>query len=180
MTLAELLAVLLILIALVGLVVPLLSGAAEDARETATRANLARLREVISRYQLDNEKRLPRPGYSGLNNPPHRLDKPQLRYLFINPGLAVAPGSPESTTNTYDPVARKGWRGPYLLSDTPQYKLDVSRNFTRAYGEDGDPTAIDGWGNPLVILETVNGPELRSAGRDGVLLTSDDLTLPLY
>jgi prepilin-type N-terminal cleavage/methylation domain-containing protein len=180
-TLIELLVVVVVLVTLVGIVVPLVSHTSSSAQDTVTRSSLVQVRDLImNHYRVDNGKRLPRPGYVGITQPPNRQDRPQLRYLFVNPGLSTAPGSPETTAAMYDPVAQKGWRGPYLLTATAHYKLDLSRNFTREFGEDGDPTVLDGWGWPLVLIEAAPHAHLRSAGPDSVLFTDDDLILELY
>lgn len=183
LTLMELVVVLAVLVTLAALVVPLLSNHAAPAAETVTRSNLAQIRDVLLRYRADMEKQLPRPGYSGLNTAPNRPDRPQLRYLFVNPGPAVAPGAAETTAPSFDPLANKGWRGPYMAA-TGTYTVDPARGFTRDYGETGDPCVADGWGRPVVILESVAAgsvsAELRSAGPDGVLLNADDVVLDLY
>jgi len=185
-TLTELLVVTVILVVLAGLAVPLFSDTADNARETVTLASMTQMSDVIlGPYRRDNEKRLPRPGYFAQHNPSLRGNFPQVRYLFINPGPVTAPGMPETVLTTYDPVARKGWRGPYLQNSAGKYRVDLSRNFTQTFGENDDPAVLDGWGHPIVIVEAagVDGlmhAELRSAGKDGVLLTGDDLFLPLY
>lgn len=179
-SLVELVVVLVILVALAGLVIPLIGSQTEDSRNTATNASLTELRNVIlGTYRQDMDKRLPRPGYYGVNTK-GRTDKPQLRYLFINPGTYTAPGTLETTAPTYDPLYKRGWRGPYFMNSTGRYLVDAARNFTKDYGENDDPAVIDGWGNPIVIVETGTRAELRSAGPDGILQTTDDITLTLW
>lgn len=180
LTLMELIVALAIVVTLAALVVPLIADPPSAAQETVTRTNMTVLRDAImGQYRIDMEKRLPRPGYYAMNNPPNRLNKPQLRYLFMNPGPTAAPGAPESTTPSFDPVAAKGWRGPYILQGRGTYTVDLARNFTRDYGETGDPCVMDGWNNPIVIVEVLPNDQLRSAGPDGILMNDDDLTLDL-
>lgn len=174
MTLVELLLVIAILAVLAMLVVPLVSGTFETSQKQATEANLVQLRDVImNTYRADMKKLLPRPGASPL--PPTRVNKPQLRYLFVNP-------ENESLVPTYDPVYRVGWRGPYLLYSAGQYTVIPAAGFTTDYGETGDPTVMDGWNRPIVLQEdaTLGKAWLVSAGLDGILGSADDLKLELY
>ncbi len=180
LTLMELMAVLVILIALAGIVVPWIDGATEDAQAAVTRSNLHALQTVImGRYRLDMDKQLPRPGSAAIAG---RSAKPQLRYLFINPAT-------ELMGSTYNPDVKVGWNGPYLAASGALYKLDPARGFTTDYGLDDpnnakkqDPTVLDGWNHPIVIVELadMSHAELRSAGADGKLGTADDLFVPLY
>lgn len=183
-TLLELVVVLAVLVALAVLVVPLLSESSKGANETVTRTNLNQVRDAITRYRLDMDKRLPRPGYTGLNGSPVRPDRPQLRYLYVNPGRLDPPGDPETSVPTYDPVAAKGWRGPYAQAGFGTYQVATDRGFATDYGETGDPCVVDGWNNPIVIVENATAlpptAELRSAGPDGILMTADDIVLSLY
>lgn len=185
LTLMELLIVIAILVALAGIVAPLISEDPDETKATVTRASLVSLRDVIlGSYRQDMEHRLPRPGAWGVGK--GRADKPQLRYLFINPGTTAAPGTAENIAPSFDPVARRGWRGPYLMPSAATYQVDVARGFTSDYGEADtakgapDPAVLDGWRNPIVILESPGHAELRSAGADGVLGNADDVILALY
>jgi type II secretory pathway pseudopilin PulG len=169
LTLAELLVALTILVGLASLVLPLLSSAVDEAKETTTRASLKELRDVImGRYRLDMGHKLPRPATKSA-----RAQKPQIRYLFVNP-------EKENASNTFNPDTKLGWRGPYLM--LPPGVYTVTGTFTSDYGENGDPALLDGWNRPIVIVESADGlhAELRSAGNDGILFTTDDLELDLY
>jgi hypothetical protein len=94
--------------------------------------------------------------------------QPMLVWLFRNPasmygtdtsGITVA-----ATQNTLNPVTQLGWNGPYLMTGTAVYPgLNPSAandGFTPTYGTPsnattgtpGDPTVVDGWGNPIVIV----------------------------
>lgn len=206
LTLMELTAVLVIIVALAALLIPLVGSASSDARDRVTTDNMNALRDVIlGKYRSDMKEDvlapyrgmavtrppvLPRPGYFGKNNAPARPDRPQLRYLFINPETYVAPGVPESTLQSYAPLTGRGWRGPYLMQSGAMYTVDPGRGFTTDYGESGDPAVMDGWHNPIVLTETLieDTPayytwrvELHSAGPNGILQVgvagSDDRVL---
>ena len=108
--------------------------------------------------------------------PSGRLTTPQLRYLFVNPLT-------EDTTVTYNPAYRLGWRGPYLVANTGSvYTINTAAGFLEQYGENGDPTVLDGWGNPIVIqnpgILADGGQDVRlvSAGPNGVV--NIDPTIP--
>jgi type II secretory pathway pseudopilin PulG len=172
LTLAELVVVLTILATVSAMVVPMAGSLVADSRDVLTRHSLARLREVIAQtYWQDSGRQLPRPGEVGLAA--ERVDYPQVRYLFVNPST-----NPESTTVTFDPAYRLGWRGPYLVHNNDSlYATHIANGFTNVYGENGDPTVLDGWGNPIVIQNPgtlADGRQdvrLVSAGPDGVLDT---------
>jgi prepilin-type N-terminal cleavage/methylation domain-containing protein len=180
LTLIELLIVLLILVALAGMVVPMVAEVSSNTQKQTTDTNLVQLRDTImNSYRPDMNKQLPRPDTAFA---PPRQAKPQLRYLFVNPKT-------ETLLRQHDPVYRLGWRGPYLLQSTGQYSVNLAAGFTLDYGENGDPTVIDGWGRPIVIYEAAGQAWLISAGPDGFLekppattpLTDpDNLALRLY
>lgn len=188
LTLLELVLVVAVLAALGAIVVASLGHTVNTARDTLIRASLSQLRTVIlDSYYHDQFDTLPYP------LDPSRLAYPQLVWLLVNPN----PGTP------YDPVARRGWRGPYLLPPVgSQYVIDATRGFTAQYGENGDPALLDGWRRPIVLQQPVtigsaaSASDLRfarlvSAGANGVLDTpstalvpsasqvGDDLILPL-
>lgn len=201
----ELLIAITILVTLAILLVPLVSDQVDTSREKVTWANMTQLRNVVmgqyradmrsqadTRNQPDMPTRigsqlgLPRPGYYGIKTA-GRPDKPQLRYLFWNPGPATQTGIPESSVQSFDPVSSLGWRGPYFMSGTGRYKVNTVRGFTTDYGLDDDPAVMDGWNNPIVIVEypdpNVSGvyhADIRSAGSDGSLMTDDDVVLNLF
>lgn len=166
LTLLELVVVLMITVALAGVMVPLVTDSATEAREKAAEASLTALRDVVANYWIDSGalKRLPRPN---LMVTPTRQDAPQLVFLFANPDHY-----PDATF-TFDPTYRVGWRGPYLREATGIYT--VGGTFTTRYGESGDAAVVDPWGNPIVIQNP--GPiavglqdvRLVSAGPNGVI-----------
>jgi type II secretory pathway pseudopilin PulG len=183
LTLIELLVVLAVLIVLAGLIVPMFSSAKDDVASKATIATLSRLREVIlDTYRRDMSGLFPRPGADGITA--GRQDNPQLRYLFLNPGKTSIPtvvnpsGITDSTTQSYDPFAQLGWRGPYLQSTSQVYPTPTTdaasqlTTFSNLFGNAGDPTIWDGWNNPIIVRLTSTDAagshyELRSAGPDG-------------
>lgn len=181
LSLLELVLVLFVLVILAAMVVPMVGKNMEDAQLQTTMTNLVQLRNVILNvYRADMNKELPRPGSMGLGV--GQVNHPQLRYLFVNPKT-------ETATVDYDPVYRLGWRGPYLLQTSGQYRLDVAQGFTTTYGEvdlskyGPDPTILDGWQRPIVIVpDPTPGKswQLASAGQDGTLGTGDDVYLSLY
>jgi type II secretory pathway pseudopilin PulG len=189
--------VLLILVVLAGLLVPQFSTLADDAHAVATRETLRQTRDaILSRYAADMRGVLVRDrdanpltfdaveqGAPGADDTPllpaTRALGPQLLFLFVNPHTY-------STASTFDPLLGRGWRGPYVMSHGAVYPghdpaTAAARGFTSAYGEPGDATLLDAWGNPVVLIEggTLALTEVRSAGADGILHTTDDLTLPL-
>lgn len=190
LTLVEMLVVLAVLVGVAALVVPLVGNTAASAKETVTRANMTSLRDaLVGPYRVDMSRRLPRPGAAGIAA--GRPNAPQARYLYVNPGLTTpAAGADntaaETTARTFNPATALGWRGPYLAVGFGTYRTDTARGFTATYGQDGDPCVVDGWNQPLVIVERNGGAnaELRSAGPDGILTvddnTRDDVVLPLY
>lgn len=177
-TLLELIIVLVVLAALAGIVIPLVTTTSDQARETATQASLAELRDVITQYYQDMDKKLPRPDDPSATS---RVDSAQLVYLFVNPATFEDNDSATSDTlNTWDPRFSLGWRGPYVLERTGGYEVDTAQGnqFTTQYGKNGDPCLLDAWQRPIVVQHPVVGPphqvRLVSAGRNGYLETDPD------
>ena len=185
----ELLVVLVVLIALAGIVVPLLTGVSESARDQATRETMRQVQQLLlDRYRFDMQgigstsDPVVRRGFPGPDTahlvPTSRLDRPQLLFLFVNPATNLSGA-------TYDPVTKRGWRGPYL----PRGRFGIypgltpataaARGFDSRFGEPGDETVLDAWGNPIVILNGTTSPELVSAGPDGSLNVLPNITVPL-
>jgi prepilin-type N-terminal cleavage/methylation domain-containing protein len=172
LTLVELIVVLAILVALAGLLVPLLSSTSSKAQDTTTQATMIALRNAVIAYHQDmkgiqvwNDGSVAPPGATGMPL--------TLRDLQIPP--LVPDGS--ATVQRFDPVTRRGWRGPYMLQTTgtflpppppppsPGAILDTSfypaapagypsfpsYTLSSLFGNTGDPTFVDGWGNPIVL-----------------------------
>jgi type II secretory pathway pseudopilin PulG len=189
LTLFELLLVLGVLAGLASLVIPAVAHRLDHAHDQATRRSLQQIRDVLADTYYDDMGDLPRPGQAAWSA--GRPDHPQLVYLFLNPETHL---DNNPTTRdydlTFDPVSRRGWRGPYLLHQGEgfRYEMDPSRGFEIRYGETGDPAALDGWGNPIVLQEP-NAPgvgesqrlrhsRLVSAGPNGVIETDPDALMP--
>lgn len=170
-TLLELVIVVAILAVLGAMIVPSLSRSVDSSRDAISRGALVQLRTVIlDTYYHDHFEQLPYfAGYT------------QLRSLYVNPNPA----------QLYDPVTRRGWRGPYLLSppNGAGYVLAPSRGFTALYGQDGDPAPLDGWGHPIVLQQPIlfcgvispsdlANARLVSAGPNGVIDTPHGVAAP--
>ena len=189
LTLFELLAVMGILLVLGTLVVPVVGSRIGQSRDEVTRQSLQRLREAIVGTYHDDMDGLPRPGEAAMAA--GRADHPQLAYLFVNPETHLDGNSLTRDYDiTFDPISRRGWRGPYLLhkgSGFP-YTPDVGRGFSTRYGKAGDPAVLDGWGNPIVLQEPTDTnataydrsrhARLVSAGPSGVIDTDPNQLLP--
>lgn len=159
-TLLEMIVVLVILVAIAALVVPLVDGTVQQSRDGVTRGSLVQLREVLlNRYGADMSAEMdgyPRPNPA----PPDRVQHPQLHFLFVKPNNAPP----------YDPIARRGWNGPYvqhtgarldlatlkfrgmagaeLQAERRKYGVgpdELNRNITP------DATVLDAWGVPIIL-----------------------------
>jgi Tfp pilus assembly protein PilE len=174
LTLLELVIVLLILVALAGVVVPLVESTTEDARCTTTKATLITVREAVTQFWLDapTPKQLLQKNAGDMG----RSDYPQLYFLFVNP--ASWNGSSYAPTLDFDQNYKVGWRGPYLRDSTERdecknpvtYQQNPAANFTSVYGNNGDKIVVDGWRHPIIL----QNPRVLSDGvtpifPDGVL-----------
>lgn len=190
LTLFELLLVLGVLLVLSTLVIPIVGDRLEQTRDEATRHSLQRLRGVLAGTYHEDMGDLPRPGHAAWSE--GRLDHPQLSYLFINPDKHLDGSALTRDYDvTFDPIRRRGWRGPYVLhqGDGFVYTVDVARGFDARYGETGDPAVLDGWGNPIVLQEPTDASatdydrarhvRLVSAGPNGVLETDPEALIPV-
>lgn len=180
LTLLELTVVLVVMVALAGVMIPLVGTESARARDDATRSTLTALRAAVIQYWndrvltddsvapvLQEAKRLLH--VLDENGPPVRDDTPQLAFLMFNPVTL-------DRTYSFDPQYRVGWRGPYMREATGSYGVNVPNGFTTRYGLDGDPAFLDAWGQPIVIQHpgVINGVQdvrLVSAGGNGVLDT---------
>lgn len=174
-TLIETLVVLVIVVAVAGMAVPLLSGLtvaangeSKTAQKVATEATLSRVRSAIlgngsQTGYLSDMGSLPLPDTTV---DPTRTFHPQLHFLFVNPNTGTADAN-------FDPAVRRGWRGPYLIGNGT-FSEHPAFGFMQMYGKNGDNAVLDGWGRPLVIQQSTNVARLVSAGEDGNLLTTDD------
>lgn len=210
MTLAELTLVMSVLGIMLAVAVPVMERCCVDGARTVTGASLKQVREtVVGSYYNHAFESLPYP------LDPARVKHPQLAYLYVNPhfrsigtsvsdsywsGTPIWPASwsnatiaflPRSTADVlYDPVTRRGWSGPYLMSTMGTYQIAPARGFSDLYGQNGDPAPLDGWGNPIVLQQPVllsasvasysdlTYARLVSAGPNGILETPATVLSP--
>ncbi|MEM6473214.1 MAG: hypothetical protein AAF802_26875 [Planctomycetota bacterium] len=172
-TVMELLLTLSVLSAVSIVVIPNLIGRQNQAAIETTRRSLETIRRVIvSDYRGDVHERLPYPVVGT------RIQHPQLKYLFHNPEAELAGGSNSLALSlqwSYDGQSGRGWAGPYLdhsSTATVSYRVDATRGFLQAYGEDpdvatglDDPAPSDAWGNPIILQQpaVVSGGGVHSA-----------------
>lgn len=198
LTLIELVVVLVILVALAGLLVPLLGNFTKDSREQATRTTLANVaRAIVGTGGYEQAMRfardangvafgaatgLPWPGQDEVDA--GRANHPQLNYLFFAP---VEDATSLEPLLDYDPISQTGWRGEWLdASAATSYDLVGlgAAGFLDRYGEQGDLAPLDGWGRPIIIQLPGASPagrpnaRLVSAGPDRILDTPPDVPTP--
>jgi hypothetical protein len=99
-----------------------------------------------------------------------------LVWLFQNPASEYGYST---NATSYNAAASLGWNGPYLSSGMGNYPGVNANPAARGvaagpYGNYGDPTVLDGWGNPIVIVLVTDqtGQQyyiLLSAGPSGIL-----------
>lgn len=163
LTLMELVVVMLILVALAGILVPLMTGVNSDAQYTSTKATMASLRNAVMQYYQDMKgiplQRTP-PGTTlatDSSGMPQTLKDLQVQPTY--PLVVDANGNPLA----YNPVSGRGWRGPYVLQATGAFQPEAAKpvqgvsldaSFYPAgnlFGNPGDPAFLDAWGNPIVL-----------------------------
>lgn len=178
LTLLELTVVLVIMVALAGVMIPLVGTESARAREDATRSTLTALRAAVIQYWndrvLEGSQRLLRPMDPSPDG--RAVNSPQLHFLMVNPGEWDEFDQKYLPTFRFDSQYRVGWRGPYMREATGFYSVNVPQGFTTRYGRDDDAAFLDAWGRPVVIQHpgTINGVQdvrLVSAGPDGVIDT---------
>lgn len=150
LTLAELVVVLFILVALAGVAAPLCSGQMSTAAQSTTQATLAQARDAVDQYWRDT-KFLTLDGVGSVATEANRFN---LQWLFADPVTGVA-------SNNFDRNTQSGWNGPYLLAATTSPDAVI----------DG---LVDAWNRSLVVQYVNPGSDLRdvrivSAGADGVV-----------
>ena len=173
------LVVVAILIVLAALIIPLFgnlrfSGAGRDrtAQQVATAATLSAVRDAILGTPAQ-------PGlWQDLGEQPNYFPQTVADLFRASTNLP-------NKYQSFDPVTRLGWRGPYLSVSDSSYAINPANNFTSTYGNDGDPAILDAWGRPIVLqVPQVNGTNdiqyarLVSAGPDGIIQTPLDKFAP--
>lgn len=150
LTLAELVVVLFILVALAGLAAPLCSGQMSTAARSTTQATLAGARDALDEYWRDTKFLT----LDGVSTAASEADRFQLRWLLANPVTGT-------TASSFDRNTQTGWNGPYLLSPTTSPDEAIA-------------SLIDSWNRTLVVQYVNPGSELRdvrivSAGPNGTI-----------
>lgn len=197
-TLIEMTVVVMVIAALAAMVVSQVDGTLEDAEQTAARAILQTVAEACTGSAAGL-------GYLA-----------DMRYApgFHSETLRLHDLLERGHQVPFDPARRCGWRGPYLRPGAGVQNLNAARNgafpaaderraiddasflqrgfyldaATSPYGQPGDLTVGDPWGNPIVIQvpaasaflgavtpdKRLRYTRLVSAGPDGVLTTPTD------
>jgi prepilin-type N-terminal cleavage/methylation domain-containing protein len=197
-TLIEMTVVIVVIAALAAMVVGQVDGTLDDAEHLAARATLQTVADACTGSSAGH-------GYLA-----------DMRYApgFQSQSLRLHDLLERGNQSPFDPVARRGWHGPYLRPGAGVRNLNAARNgafpaanerrsmddasflqrgfyldaATSRYGEPGDLTVGDPWGNPIVIQvpdaaaftqptqaeHRLRFARLVSAGPDGVLTTPLD------
>ena len=166
-TLIELVVVIAILAVVAGLILVQLgtfqfagAGQNQTSEQIATVATLGAVRDAI----------LGTSGHPGLWQ--DLGERTNLYPLYIADLFRPSTNLP-SALQSFNPVTRLGWRGPYLTPGGALYT--IINNFTTSYGANGDPAVADAWGRPIVLQIPTSGgwqyARLVSAGPNGVLDT---------
>ena len=168
-SLLEMLVVLVIIVALSLIVLPTFTnlrvvtpgGDAKTPTEVATHATMNSVRDAIAGQEGIIET---------MSHKSNALPRKIEELVQAEPPIHVSEEAPELTK--YDPIARIGWRGPYVRP--------TGRN------KEGQPTVVDGWGNELELqvdfdkdgkINSTESQYMRvvSAGPNGEIDTPDDV-----
>lgn len=175
----ELMVVVVVMATLLGVVITSAGDMTEEGRKTATLASMQAIRDAIvggganltsGKSFLRDVGRLP----SNTCTPPTPPAPGDLRWSLAE----LIEKGPEPGMTTYDPVTRRGWRGPYVSSTRATFGALALDATWAAYGTAQDWAVLDGWGNPIVLqipdfepgidtLEERRFVRLVSAGGDG-------------
>lgn len=159
-TLMELLVVIVILAAVATLVISNVDHTRDDAEATVARATMQTLREALTGSSAG-------PGYLA-----DMKYVPGFRSVDLRTHDLLSPAS-----YLFDPVANRGWRGPYLRNAAGVANTNASRagkfpeggdrrfagdktflergffynGMKSHYGTTGYPAVADPWGNPIIV-----------------------------
>lgn len=163
-TLMELLVVIVILAAVAALVVSNVDKSRDDMDDVAERATMQTLRDALTGSAAG-------PGYlADMKHVPGFTMETLRTHDLLSPSRYPA-------FDKFDPVARRGWRGPYLRNaqgvtnrnrdrngrfpDANEIRIEGDATFAvrgffpsspaYGYGERDEVAAADLWGNPIVI-----------------------------
>jgi type II secretory pathway pseudopilin PulG len=171
-TLVELVVVLSILVAMAGILTPLLSGTVDRANQTVTIRSLTVVRDALQEYWNDTKFI----ELDGITTVGTEADRFSVIWLFRNPVT-------DDRAFDFDTATQIGWRGPYLSTSTGDHVAL------------GNPALIDAWNQLLTIqdvdpLSTVRDLRIVSAGPNRMIdmpastptagLTSTDVGDDLY
>ena len=127
MTLIELSVVLLVLVALAGLTLTMLQSTPRYAECVATDTTLANIREAIMGGAGQAGYLSDMGGVPSFDNSTSNPTASSLNSLFNNP----------NTSNTFNPVTQRGWRGPYITGGMTCAKIFSKVNgYTLLYSID--------------------------------------------
>lgn len=143
-----------------------------DARAEVSRVSLVTLRTAILGEPT-------RPGFrDDLGELPLKVAD-----LFSLPS-ALPSGA---AAQLFDPFTAHGWNGPYLSQPPGAYHVEPATGFVVAYGNEGEPAALDAWGRPIVLQAPTSAStpaerdeftRLVSAGPDGIVTTDANQLAP--
>lgn len=165
LTLLELSVVLLVLMGLAGLLIPFLGGTTDFARCTTTQASMVAIRDAL----LGSFEK---PGYrEDMNALPVDIRGLLLQNYcledatLLTQATCTGAGKTWITQAAFNPVTRRGWRGPYLL----QPMLDDG--YLQGNAIILQIPSVDGDGNDCVTINAAYGQNdcarLVSNGPDG-------------
>jgi type II secretory pathway pseudopilin PulG len=156
LTLVELVVVMVVLVALSGILIPMFGNLTYQSKMGATMETLRRLQELIRvRYVSDMGGVFLTQGTPPGANPdglPRATPTaaPQMKYLYVDPNAGTTSAGFNATTGL-------GWNGPYMLGGQGVYPgmnpNAAANGFGSVFGSVGDPTPLDGWGNPIVLVQ---------------------------
>lgn len=169
LTLIELIVTILILVGLSSILIPLFGNTVKETRSRTSQVSLYKIRDAVMGSAET-------PGYFQ-----------DIGSLPIDLGdLYVVPSSLSTNLQSYDPVTKTGWRGPYLE------RLNAGRYVAdNDYGQADDLFPVDASRNAIVLQIPTSGADaaenqlnarLVAPGPNGVidcpqnLLTPADLT----